>query len=168
MPNLRQPRSHVFRLSVFSLVALFAASASHADEAAKAAVDETQMSAAAVPAVEQHWTRAEESGDDAWLEQMLLPEYRSVTPEGVAHPKAAIVAGAKKNRDSDATRLADEAYRKAHPYGTSVVLQGDLAIVSFYDPALGAQKGVRSSDIFVYRDGHWHAIYSQHSNAEKS
>jgi len=167
MPNHRQPRSSVSRLCVFSLAALFAASVSHADEAAKTAVDETQMTVAAVTALEQHWTRAEESGDDAWLEQMLLPEFRSITPEGVAHPKAAIVAGAKKNRGSDATRLADEAYRKAHPYGTSVVLQGDLAIVSFYDPVLGAQKGVRSSDIFVYRDGHWHAIYSQHSNAEK-
>ena len=58
-----------------------------------------------------------------------------------------------------------EAWIKAHPSGKSVVIRGDTAILSFYDPKLGPQQGVRSSDIFVYEDGHWHALYSQHSAA---
>jgi hypothetical protein len=51
--------------------------------------------------------------------------------------------------------------------GPHVVIRGDTAILSFYDPMLGAANGVRSSDVFVYVGGHWHALYSQHSAAAK-
>jgi hypothetical protein len=44
-----------------------------------------------------------------------------------------------------------------------VVIRGDTGIITFYDPQLGPQNGVRSSDIFVYQGGRWHALYSQHS-----
>ena len=47
------------------------------------------------------------------------------------------------------------------------MLQGDTAILTFYLKPLGAEKGIMSSDIFVYRDGGWHALYSQHTNAGK-
>lgn len=130
-------------------------------------VDETARSEAAVIAVDQHWLEAEVGGDTAYLDDLLLPEYRSVGADGVAHPKAAIVAHAAKNQGSDTERRTVEAWIKAHPSGKSVVIHGDTAILSFYDPVLGAAKGVRSSDIFVYVDGHWHALYSQHSAAGK-
>jgi hypothetical protein len=45
-----------------------------------------------------------------------------------------------------------------------VVVHGDTAVISFYDPTLGPQKGVKSSDVFIYVDGHWHALYSQHTD----
>lgn len=127
---------------------------------------ESQPTAAGALAIENHWILAEMTGDTAFLEQFLLPPYRSVNNDGSANPKAAIVAHAAKRSGTDAASaqraLAD--YRKAHPYGTSVVLHGALAIITFYDPALGAEKGVKSSDVLVYGDGHWHAIYSQHTS----
>jgi hypothetical protein len=127
-----------------------------------APVDETAHTRAAVLAVEDHWLRAEGTGDVAWLERMLLPAYRSVSPDGSVHDRNAIVAHARKNQGSDRAMRQIEAYLKAHPSGSAVAIDGDLAIVSFYDPAVGPQR-LRSSDLFLYRDGHWHAIYSQHS-----
>lgn len=162
---------HLFRLNPARLACagLWLAAAVMTTQAVAAAhdgtppVDETARTAAAVRAVDQHWLDAELDGDTAWLEQMLLPGYRSVDSKGVAHAKAAIVAHAAKNRGSDKERTMVEAWLKAHPSGQDVAIRGDTAILSFYDLKLGAQKGVRSSDIFVYEGGHWHALYSQHS-----
>ena len=134
-----------------------------ATAARAAGTDETERTEAAVMAVDQHWMDAELDGDTAWLDAMMLPEYRSVGADGKVHPKAAIVAHAAKNRGSDAERRKVDAWRKVHPSGESVVIRGDTAILTFYDPALGATNGVRSSDVFVYVDGRWHALYSQHS-----
>ena len=131
--------------------------------ASAADVDETGRNEAAVIAVDQHWLEAELDGDTAWLDELLLPEYRSVGADGTVHPKAAIIAHAAKNRGNDAERRKVEAWLKANPLGKSVVIRGDTAIITFYDPQLGPQNGVRSSDIFVYQGGRWHALYSQHS-----
>lgn len=152
-----------------SLVALIVLSLGIAASvaAASATVEETAPTEAAVIAVDQHWLEAEVGGDTAYLQDLLLPEYRSVGADGVAHPKSAIVAHAAKNRGSDIARRKVEAWIKAHPSGESVVIRGDTAILSFYDPALGIDKGVRSSDIFVRVDGRWHALYSQHSAMDK-
>ena len=108
--------------------------------------DEAEHSRAAVIAVDQHWLEAELGGDTAWLDDLLLPEYRSVGADGAVHPKAAIIAHAAKNRGNDAERRKVEAWLKAHPSGQAVVIHGDTAILTFYDPALGASNGVRSSD----------------------
>lgn len=163
-------RQHIFQVGKASLAVLAVATTTiiAATSAANAAgVDETGKTAAAVIAVDQHWMEAELGGDTAWLDHMLLPEYRSVGADGAAHPKAAIMAHAAMNRGNDAERRKVEAWLKTHKSGTSVVIHGDTAILTFYDPALGASKGVRSSDIFVYADGSWHALYSQHSAVSK-
>ncbi|MEI7036827.1 nuclear transport factor 2 family protein [Fulvimonas yonginensis] len=131
---------------------------------AAAAVDETARSEAAVLAVEEHWLQAEGTGDTAWLAQMLLPSYRSVGADGAVHDRAAILAHARSAKGSDRVMRRIQAYLSAHPSGKAVRLEGNLAIVSFYDPAQGPQH-IRSSDVFVYRDGGWHAVYSQHSTA---
>jgi hypothetical protein len=130
-----------------------------------AAADETQHTEAGVIAVDEHWSVAEMTGDTDWLDQMLLPEYRSVNNDGTVHAKAAIVAGAAKRKGADLAKAKQEFadYQKQHPYGTAVAMHGDTAIITFYDPTLGPQKGVKSSDIFVYLDGRWHAMYSQHT-----
>jgi hypothetical protein len=128
-----------------------------------AGLEEARKTEAAVVAVDQHWMDAELAGDSAWLDAMLLPEYRSVGADGTVHPKAAIIAHAAKNRGNDAERRKVEAWLKANPLGKSVVIRGDTGIITFYDPQLGPQNGVRSSDIFVYQGGRWHALYSQHS-----
>jgi hypothetical protein len=123
--------------------------------------------AAAVIAADEGWLKAEETGDTAYVDNLLLPEYRSVNADGSVHDKAAILASAHKNVGSTARTLADEKWLAAHPMGTAVLIQGDTAIVTFYLKPLGPEKGIMSSDIFVYRDGQWHAIYSQHTDAGK-
>ena len=136
----------------------------HAQET-PAAADETQHTEAGVMAVDVHWSLAELTGDTDWLDQMLLPEYRSVGNDGTVHAKTAILAGAAKRKGTDLATakqtFAD--YQKQHPYGTAVTMQGDTAVITFYDLALGPQKGIKSSDIFIYTDGRWHAMYSQHT-----
>lgn len=159
---------HSLRLNPARLVGagLWLAAAAVAAQAAvnahEGSMDETARSAAAVTAVDQHWLEAETGGDTAWLE-LLLPEYRSVNDRGVAIGKADILAHAARNRGSDEQRKRVAAWLKAHPSGQRVVLHGDTAILTFYDPKLGPQNGVRSSDISVYEGGRWHALYSQHS-----
>lgn len=128
-----------------------------------ATADEAARTADAVKAVDQHWLEAELDGDTAYLQALLLPAYRSVGADGVVHPRDAILAHAAGNRGSDKERRQVEAWLKTHPSGQDVVLIGDTAILSFYDPALGPTRGVRSADVFVHVDGHWRALYSQHA-----
>ncbi len=47
----------------------------------------------------------------------------------------------------------------------SRLIQGNTAILTFYSRTPGAEKGVKSCDIFLYSGGSWHAIYSQHTTA---
>ena len=129
--------------------------------------DEEAMTEAGVRAVEQHWTRAEGTGDIDFLESMLATDYRSVNADGKAIPKSAIVEHAAKNKGSDKGMRDIDAYIKAHPFGETVAMHQNTAVVTFYDPQLGPQNGVKSSDIFIYVDGHWHAMYSQHSAVGK-
>ena len=130
---------------------------------------ESQKTAVGAIATDEHWSMAEYMGDTTWLNQMLLPEYRSVNADGKAYSKERIVAGAAKRGHDDlaAAQAKVAAYRKSNPYGTSVVLHGDTAILSFYDLKRGPQDGVQSSDILLYVDGQWHALYSQHGDPEK-
>ncbi|HEX6495633.1 MAG TPA: nuclear transport factor 2 family protein [Acidobacteriaceae bacterium] len=129
------------------------------------AVKPEAKTAAAVVAADDGWDQAEETGDTAYIDNLLLPEYRSVNADGSVHDKAAIVASAKKNVSSPEHAAKVAKWKATHPMGTGVVLQGDTAIVTFYLKPLGPEKGIMSSDIFVYRGGQWHAIYSQHTTA---
>ncbi|GLQ88172.1 nuclear transport factor 2 family protein [Dyella flagellata] len=138
----------------------------HTQDTGIAATDETQHTAAAILAVDQHWSIAEMTGDGAWLADMLMPDYRTVSNDGSAHDKQALLAGMAKHKPvtrAEAT-LKLAAYEKEHHIGSSVTIHGDMAVVSFYDTALGMLKGVTSADVFVYQDGHWHALYSQHTS----
>lgn len=136
--------------------------ASAADNAA-ANANETAKTTAAVVAVDQHWLEAEVSGDTAWLDAMLMPDYRSISAEGKLLDKPTLLAHANKNRGSDKMRRQVDAWQKAHPTRQSVVLHGDVAILSFSDPTTGR---ILSSDTFIYKDGGWHALYSQHAKIE--
>ena len=123
--------------------------------------------AAAVMANDEGWEKAEESGDVAYVDNLLLPDYRSVSADGSVHDKAAILANTKHNLGSTDHAEKVAKWLAAHPMASSVDIQGDTAVVTFYLKPLGPQKGIMSSDIFVYRDGEWHAIYSQHTDAGK-
>jgi hypothetical protein len=126
---------------------------------------ESRPTAAGAVATDKHWSLAEWAGDTAFLGHFLLPGYVSVSNDGSVHSKAHIIAGAANRAGTDvaSAKRAMEAYAKAHPHGTSTVLYGNLAVISFYNPELGPEKGVTSSDVMVYADGSWHAIYSQHT-----
>jgi hypothetical protein len=131
--------------------------------AAGANANKTAKTAAAVMLMDQHWLEAEVSGDTTWLDAMLMPDYRTVGADGKVGDKAAILKSATKNRGSDKMRKQVEAWQKTHPSRQSVVMHGDVAILSFSDPKTGR---VRSSDTFIYKDGGWHALYSQHAKTE--
>jgi hypothetical protein len=120
---------------------------------------------AAVIADDDAWGKAESSGDAAYVDNLLLPEYRSISPDGSVHPKSAILASANKHTGSAQNTAEVEKWRAEHPTLTSVVINGDVAILTFTLNRPGSPNLVLSSDIFLYRDGHWHAIYSQHSTA---
>ena len=123
--------------------------------------------AAAVIAADDGWSKAEETGDVAYVDHLLLPGYRSVSADGSVHDKAAILANTKKHVGSQdyATKVVQ--WQAAHPMDTAAVIQGDTAILTFRLKSVASDKGIMSSDIFVYRDGQWHAIYSQHTDAGK-
>jgi len=127
---------------------------------------------AAVIAADKGWGKAEESGDTAYIDALLLPEYRSVNVDGSTHDKAAILAGARKISALPEKVAAIEKWKAAHPFLMSVQITGDLAIVTFAldspdKPAAQkpVQKPIMSCDVFVYRDGRWRAFYSQHTAA---
>ena len=152
--------------TMFAL-ALVAAIPAHAWDLAPPGANEHEQSEVGVRATEDHWSLAEVTGQTDWLESMLLPGYRSVDANGSAHSKERIVAGAAKNKGSTDGKAKLDAYMKEHPSGTSVVVHGNIAVVSFYDLSLGPDKGVKSSDIFLYEGGAWHAAYSQHGTVGK-
>ncbi len=151
------------RLSLLASLALFCLTTALSSAAQPAPVNEAQKTTAAVLAVEHDWTQAEMHGNVAYLEALLLPQYRSVNPDGVAHPKSAILANAVKNGKSGKMARLVAAYAKAHPYRTLVTIQGSTAVVTFYDLKKGPQKGITSCDIFTFVGGRWHALYSQHN-----
>ena len=128
-----------------------------------------QRTAEAVSAASEAWSIAEMDGDAAYVNWLLLPGYVSVDPSGARHDKEAIVAGARKRPAEDRKTAEAEfaAYRAAHPYRSDVRLFGDTAIVSYLSMATAPGDPIKSSDIFVYRNGHWHGVYSQHSDNEK-
>jgi hypothetical protein len=105
-----------------------------------------------VRAAEQSWSEAFISGDRATLDALLDQDYVSVGSNGVARPKKEII------------RLATE-YAKAHPgqhaqdfpATSEIRVIGDAAVVQHRNPADS------SVDVFYFRDGRWHAWYSQHT-----
>jgi hypothetical protein len=122
---------------------------------------------AAVIATDDNWGKAEESGNFAFVQGLLLPEYRSISSDGSVHDKAAILASVKKRAGTPGNSASVERWKTAHPSRTSTVITGDTAILTFTLNRPGSPAAVLSSDIFVYREGRWRALYSQHSEAEK-
>jgi hypothetical protein len=155
-----QSRCRFLSIAVVGLVGALPASL----EAAP--IDEGQQTEAALRGIVHHWDDAEANGDVHYLEQLLAPEYRSVDAKGGSHPRAGILEHARRGAGSAEERKAREAWMKAHPTEIAVVLHGDLGIVSYFNPQHGVDHSTRGSDVFVYEDHHWRAIYSLHNSAE--
>ena len=116
----------------------------------------------AVKAADEAWGDAEAKGDAGFVDRLLLPEYRSIGNGGKTTTKADIVAHTTEARAPDyARKVAD--WKARHPSRANVTLFGDTAVLTWTSAAPDA--AVYSCDIFVYRGGHWRAIYSQHTGA---
>lgn len=131
-----------------------------------AASSSERRTAAAVLAVDNGWTDAEIKGDANFVDALLLPEYRSIGSDGKISDKAAIVGNSRaRGPHSDfGKKVAD--YKATHPTRGKVTLSGDTAILTWVSLVPGKNEPIASCDIFVYRDGRWRAIYSQHTTAE--
>jgi hypothetical protein len=146
--------------TLFPLISLFAVAGS-----ADAQISQEAHTTAEVIAVDKSWMVAEETGDVAYVDALLLPEYRSISPDGSTHSKEAILANTRKATPERAAMI--KKYLVDHPTDMAVVINGDIAVLTF-TAVNDAKKLILSCDIFAYRDGHWHALYSQHTDAEKA
>ena len=123
--------------------------------------------AAAVIAVDQQWSKAEDTGDAKYLNALLLPEYRSISSDGSTHDKATIIADAIRSARTPEGTAKTEQWLAAHPNVPVVQIHGDLAVLTFILQRGLDPRPVMSCDIFLYRGGHWRALYSQHTEAGK-
>jgi hypothetical protein len=122
---------------------------------------------AAVTADDEQWAKAETSGDSEYVDALLLPSYRSISSDGRTHDKKAILAQTVLNKNTNEGKGHVEAWQASHPNLTSVEINGDVAILTFASLKGSEPHLIFSCDIFVYREGHWRALYSQHTEAEK-
>ncbi|MEO6687767.1 MAG: nuclear transport factor 2 family protein [Dokdonella sp.] len=110
---------------------------------------------AGVRDAENQWSEAFISGNIAALDALLDTDYVSTGTNGKARAKEEII------------RISGT-YAKAHPgehakplSPTSTIrVIGDAAVVQHHN------SGDTSVDVFYFRDGHWHAWYSQHTKIE--
>ena len=123
--------------------------------------------AAAVIADDDGWLKAEVSGDVHFLDRLLLPEYVSIGTNGAVTPKSKIVAHAAARSAEERAKLKAviAEWKATHDVRPQVIISGDTAVLTWVMDKPGANDPVSSCDIFVYRAGGWHAIYSQHSTA---
>ena len=133
--------------------------------AAGATAGNEPRTAEAVIAADDAWMEAELRGDGEYLSELLLDGYVSVGSSGKVSTKEKIVSGATKRGRSEEFARQVRAWRAAHPTRAEVALFGDTAVLTWNSTDPGSATPVSSSDVFVYRDGRWRAIYSQHSAA---
>lgn len=133
-----------------------------AARAQTSSVDETQHTAESLIAVTNHWSDAEARGDTAYLERLLAPAYRSVNADGTIHGRSRIIAGAAAH-GSPAAVAALAAWRATHHHATRVVIDHETAVVSYAPGPDSPDSPITSSDVFVYNDHRWQALYSAHT-----
>ena len=110
---------------------------------------------AGVREAENRWSEAFITGDTAALDALLDASYVSVNTTGHARTKAEILQLARN-------------YAKAHPGEHATPLSPTSTIRVIGNAALVQHHGAQdtSVDVFYFRDGRWHAWYSQHSRLE--
>lgn len=120
--------------------------------------------AAAVIAADDAWGEAEKKGDAAFVEQLLVSDYRSIGADGKVTTKAMIVEHTRtRGASSEYAQKVDD-WKAAHPEHAEVVISGDTAILTWVADQAPAGR-IASCDVFVFRSGRWHGVYSQHTSA---
>jgi type V secretory pathway adhesin AidA len=133
------------RISQLALTCLFATTV-------EASANGDTATEAGVRDAENRWSEAFVSGDTKTLDALLDADYVSTGTNGSARPKAEII------------RIAG-AYAKAHPGehakpmapSSTVRVIGNAAVVQHHGDSDA------SVDVFYFRNGRWHAWYSQHT-----
>ena len=121
--------------------------------------------AAAVLAADNGWGDAEARGDVAFIDALLSDGYRTIGHDGKVRTKADVLASSRAKGGTPARAAEIAAWRAQHPTQGSVALFGDTAVLTWVTAGATDSGKVMSCDIFVYRGGRWHAVYSQHSDA---
>jgi len=105
-----------------------------------------------VRAAENAWSAAFLTGDTDVLNALLDADYVSVGTNGAARPKSKILH-------------ISAAYAKAHPGARASPLSPTSTIRVIGNSALVAHHSdnENSVDLFYFKDGRWHAWYSQHT-----
>lgn len=124
-----------------------------------------RQTAAAVIAVDDAWGKAEADGVAAFVGQLLMPGYRSIGADGKMTDRDSIIQNTMRHAGSSDYRTKVAAWRRQHPSHGDVALFGDTAILTWVSDASANRGAIQSCDVFIYRDGHWRAIYSQHVGA---
>ena len=107
---------------------------------------------AGVRDAEDRWSEAFVSGDTATLEALLDADYVSTGATGKPRSKAQIIALAS----TYATAHPGE-HAKPLPATSTIRVIGNAAVVQHHNAS------ELSVDVFYFRDGQWHAWYSQHT-----
>src|ERR1700761_9359842 len=115
------------RFIPISLVCVFATAMSSPIFVAQQASE--PRTEAAVIAADNSWLAAELKGDVGFLDMLLMPGYRSISPDGSVHDKAAILASAGKATPGRAAMI--EKYLADHPVDMKVITVGDTAVLTF-------------------------------------
>lgn len=121
--------------------------------------------AAAVLAADNAWGDAETRGDVAFVDALLADGYRTIGHDGKVRTKADVLTSTRARGGTPQRAAEVAAWRAQHPTEGTVALFGDTAVLTWVTAGATNAGMVKSCDIFVYRDGHWHAVYSQHSDA---
>jgi hypothetical protein len=133
-------------------------------QASIASAPNEPKTAAAVIAADQAWGDAEKRGDADFVDKLLLPEYRSIGTDGKVTTKTMIVEHTRSRGASAEFAQKVDAWKAAHPEHPEVTIANDMAVLTWVADQSPAGR-IASCDIFVYRDGRWHGIYSQHTSA---
>lgn len=163
----KQARTITYWGTSYAASILLAAVGMFASTNAAAQATSEPHTASAVIAVDEAWSKAEDTGDAKYLDALLLPEYRSISSDGSTHDKAAIIADAIRSARTAEGAAKTEKWLAAHPSVPVVEIHGDVAILTFILQRRLDPKPVMSCDIFLYRGGRWRALYSQHTEAGK-
>lgn len=123
--------------------------------------------AEAVKAADAAWLDAEIRGDFKFLEWFLEVGYESIDSSGSVFSRDALIENRRQRGRSQKFAVAVREWREKHPNHATVMLYKDTAVLTWVADDPNSKTPVYSCDIFVYRDKHWHAIYSQHSDAER-
>jgi hypothetical protein len=122
-----------------------------------------QKDAATVEKLENAFAKAFLKGDTDFEKCLLLPNYAEVSRSGKWRELSDELEGTAKNRGENLS-VADMPK-------VDVLMHGDVAIAHglfSFTSADGKTRNTRFSDVYVWKDGAWHVLFSQQTPSENN